>query len=126
MRHIRPGAFKLLMYEGQPQPGAGAHSGWVWVCPAEPDCAAAGACPLMTACISLLANQGASLLLQPGLLPAGRAAKVVTAAELAAADVVLTTYDVLRVSALNGRCGYCHAAAASTGLSCVDTSRAPL
>lgn len=30
------------------------------------------------------------------LLPTGRTAKVVTAAELAAADIVLTTYDVLR------------------------------
>jgi E3 ubiquitin-protein ligase SHPRH len=48
LRHIRPGALKLLVYEGQPQPGA------------------------------------------------GRTAKVVTAANLAAADIVLTTYDVLR------------------------------
>ena len=48
-RHIQPGALKVIMYEGQPQPGRTSR------------------CP-----------------------------KIVTAADLAAADIVLTTYDVLR------------------------------
>ena len=49
LRHIQPGALKLVLYEGQPQPGAGGGGG-----------------------------------------------RVVTAAQLAGADIVLTTYDVLR------------------------------
>jgi E3 ubiquitin-protein ligase SHPRH len=56
LRHLRPGALKLLEYHGQPQPGTSRPAG----------CAGLGD------------------------------GRVVTAAELAAADIVLTTYDVLR------------------------------
>lgn len=34
--------------------------------------------------------------LRPSLVPAGEPARIITAAELAAADIVLTTYEVLR------------------------------
>ncbi len=56
LRHLRPGALKLLVYHGQPQPGLARPAG------------AAGT------------GDG----------------RVVTAADLAEADIVLTTYDALR------------------------------
>ena len=51
-RHVQPGALKVLVYDGQPQPGFGRNQKW--------------------------------------------SSQLVTAADLAAADIALTTYDVLK------------------------------
>lgn len=111
LRHIQPGAVKLLIYLGQPQPGGGElHDG----APAAALCPAACTHPSQLhsstpwfkgnkgrLCLAgaVSARCGSRCLAKlPCASPplSGAFARPVTAAELASADVVLTTYDILR------------------------------
>ena len=101
LRHIKPGALRLLIYEGQPQPGAGGQpQRQPSIQPARQQQCPLGCCPPLLHPTPLpLCPPHTHAGLGAPLLPtsrAGAASKVVTAAELAAADIVLTSYDVLR------------------------------
>ena len=95
MRHIRPGALRVLVYDGQGQPGDAGKGSAARVYTAA-DLAAAGALSFSSAASSHILCTVCLLLYFAVMLSLSMRVAPPCSLSLGAADIVLTTYDVLR------------------------------